>query len=611
MAHRGPDGAGLWVSDDKSIGLGHRRLSILDLAPSAGQPMSNEDATVWVTFNGEIYNYAEVRQELVACGGHRWKTDHSDTEVIVHGYEQWGIDVVQKLRGMFAMAIWDNREKTMYLVRDRTGIKPLYYCAMGNRLIFASEIKAILQDPTVPRRINDVALYHYLSFLIPPAPFTMFEGIKKLPSATYLKVRFDGSIQERKYWNLWRSVKQNRGTENQIVEELRAALEESVSVHKVSDVPVGVFLSGGIDSSTNTALFSRGESKAVQTFTIGYQGQYKSYSNETSYARAMADHVGATYHERLLSLDDMMEFLPRMVHLQDEPIADPVCFPVYYVSKLARDNGVTVCQVGEGADELFWGYPGWKNILRLADRERSVPGPIKKLMQAGLCLAGKKDSFHYEYLRRSLDKETIFWGGAEAFPEGRKRHLVSERLRNRLGGFSSWDALEPLYNEFRSECPDPHYLNWMSYVDLCIRLPELLLMRVDKMSMGVSLETRVPFLDYRFVETAMGIPAQLKVKDGVLKYILKKAVRGLIPDKFIDRPKQGFDVPIHEWFFERLGDTTRTVLKRFCNETDLLDWKAVQGLIERNKARQVWYLLNLGLWWEAYIAGGPSSLDEH
>ncbi len=603
MAHRGPDGAGAWISKDKRIGLGHRRLSIIDLSTVANQPMSNEDGSLQIVFNGEIYNHAEIRKELQQVGNYRWKTDHSDTEVILHAFEQWGIECLHKFRGMFAIGLWDEKKQELWLIRDRIGIKPLYYSVHNDRITFASEIKALLQDPDQKRAVNEEAFYHYLSFLTTPAPQTLFDGIKKLPSGTWLRIREDGSMEEKRYWDVWDHTLPLVGdSEEQIAGKILAELRTAVKLRKVSDVPVGVFLSGGIDSSTNAALFSEGENQKVKTFTIGYEGKYDSYQNELHYAKQMADYVGAEYHEKLLNVDDLISFLPQMIRLQDEPIADPVCVPVYYVSKLARENGVIVCQVGEGADELFWGYPSWKTALRLQNMDDlPIPNFLKKLGLIVLKAMGKAKTAPYERLRRSSLDQPVFWGGAEAFTETQKKALLSPRLRKKLEGLTSWDALKPIRDRFEKKAWEKSNLNWMSYIDLNLRLPELLLMRVDKMSMGVSLEGRVPFLDHKFVELAMSIPQSVKTANGESKHILKKAVRGIIPDELIDRPKQGFGVPIYEWFFDKLGEKTRLELGEFCDKTDFLDKEEVFRYIDNGNGPQVWYLLNFALWWKEYV----------
>ena len=606
MRHRGPNGAGTWVSDDCRVGLGHRRLSIIDLSDNAAQPMCNEDGSLWVVFNGEIYNHAEIRTELISLGGHRWKTDHSDTEVILHGFEQWGIDCIHRFRGMFAIALWDARKRELWLIRDRIGVKPLCYSIHHGRITFASEIKALLLDPDQKRVVDEQSLYHYLSFLATPAPNTLFQGIHKLAAATWIRIAEDGSTYERQYWDVWDHTNPLINIhEEEIAERLLAELRTAVQLRKVSDVPVGVFLSGGIDSSTNAALFSEGETSTVRTFSIGYKGQYSSYKSELHYARRMAEQVRAEYFERILGEGDLLDFLPEMIRLQDEPIADFVCVPVYYVSKLARDHGVIVCQVGEGSDELFWGYHHWKTLLRLQQCD-DLPVPLKFKQIALSVLKGvnAERAWPYEYLHRAVCAQPVFWGGAEAFTGAGKQSLLSPRLRHQFSNLSSWQPLLPIWERFESTAWEKSILHWMTYLDLRLRLPELLLMRVDKMAMGVGVEGRVPFLDHRFVELALSIPQAVKTRRGVSKYILKKAVRGIIPDELIDRKKQGFSIP-HEWFRTRLGIYAARELSDFCKHTDFFEPKNVAQIIRDGNARDSWCLLNFALWWREYIADTP------
>jgi asparagine synthase (glutamine-hydrolysing) len=394
--------------------------------------------------------------------------------------------------------------------------------------------------------------------------------------------------------------------EQEIAERLLTELRTSVRLRKLSDVPVGVFLSGGIDSSTNAVLFSEDEQQPVKTFSIGYRGDYASYHNEFRFARRIAEQVGAEHHERELGLDDLTEFLPRMVHLQDEPLADPVCFPVYYVSELARQHGVVVCQVGEGADELFCGYPSWKRLLNLQRLDDlPVPSALKRAVGLTLRATDKSDRREYEFLRRGIADLPIFWSGADALTEVQKSRLLGPRVRRSLAGLTSYDVVRPIRERFEEKAWERSHLNWMSYADLSIRLPELLLMRVDKMSMGVSLEGRVPFLDHKFVELAMSIPESLKVKNGTLKYILKKAVRGVIPDEVIDRPKQGFSVPVYEWMFEGLGDTVRSSIEDLCSKTDIFDRSEALRLVDERRGHPAWIVLNFALWWKHFIEGQP------
>jgi asparagine synthase (glutamine-hydrolysing) len=607
LAHRGPDGKGLWLSPDGKVGLAHRRLAIIDPAPHASQPMSNEDGSLWLVYNGEIYNHAELRRELEALGGHRWRTDHADSEVVLHAFEQWGIDCLRRFRGMFAFALWDARREELWLVRDRLGIKPLYYSLHHGRLVFASEIKALLRDPQQERAVDERSLFHFLSFLTTPAPYTLFQGIRKLPPACWLRVGRSGSVQLQRYWDPWEELTPLPGIgEAEAAQRVLAVLEEAVRLRTVSDMPVGVFLSGGLDSSTNAVLFARHWRQEVKTFSIGYQGEFASYPDELPYARLVARRVGARHHERRLELEDLLRFLPRMVWLQDEPIADPVCVPVYYLAELARRHGVVVCQVGEGADELFWGYPVWRTLLRLERLNRlPLSGGLKALGLRVLAALGRDCGQPYELLRRGRLGLPLFWSGAEAFSETHKRRLLSARLRRRFARTSSWEVMEPWYRRFRRRAWEPSRLNWMTYADLNLRLPELLLMRVDKMTMGVALEARVPFLDHRLVELALAIPTRLKTRRGQLKHILKRAVADLLPPPVLARPKQGFGVPVHEWFRRRLGREMARELRQFCRRTDYLDPGEVERVLERGSAMQAWYLFNLALWWRAMVAGEP------
>jgi asparagine synthase (glutamine-hydrolysing) len=345
----------------------------------------------------------------------------------------------------------------------------------------------------------------------------------------------------------------------------------------------------------------------LRPFSIGYDGHYDSYKNELDFARLAAKHCNAKYHEKILNQEDLIKFLPKMIKLQDEPIGDPVCVPLYYVAKLAKENNVTVCQVGEGADEIFWGYPHWKKVLRIQNLSDSfIPKPLLKIALFFLKVLKKDNDWRYEAIKRCSNGEPIYWG-PEPYTHHQKMDLLSPRLKKSFKNISSWDAIKHIRQSFLEKSKTKSNLDWMSYVDLNVRLPELLLMRVDKMSMGVSLEARVPFLDHKFLEFSMSIPPEIKTKQGNLKYILKKAVRKTIPDEIIDREKQGFAAPIKEWSQDTLGDVGRVVLERFCKETDILDWQTVNRYMQTGKngssqgENDWWPLLNLALWWLVYI----------
>jgi asparagine synthase (glutamine-hydrolysing) len=615
MAHRGPDGMGVWVAPDGQIGLGHRRLAIIDLTPSGAQPMSDDSGRIWLTYNGEIYNHVELRRELESLG-HRFHSAGSDSEVIIYAYRQWGLDAVHRLRGMFAFALWDAHLRRLWLVRDRIGIKPLYYTIQAGRLLFASEIKALLGDREVKREVDEHSLFHYLSFLTSPAPGTLFADIRKLAGGCMLLVHGDGRVEERRYWDAACASRPITGTDQEIAAELLDLLRTSVRLHKVSDVPVGVFLSGGIDSSTIAALHGEGEVRAVRAFTVGYDKDYESYRSEVAQARSVAQFLGAELAEVQLSFSDLVDFLPEMVRLQDEPIADPVCVPLYYVAKLAREQGVTVCQVGEGSDEVFFGYPNWHRALRLQQLNDLFPrlGPAKAIGLAGLRAWGKEPSQPYAWLDRARRGLPIFWGGAEAFNDATKVRVLSPRLKMRFRDRSSWDAVAPIHKRYLAGVERASPLGWMSYLDLNLRLPELLLMRVDKMTMASSLEARVPFLDHELVSFALGIPDEVKLRDGILKAVLKNAVRGLVPDSVIQRPKQGFGVPVNEWLLSGLPAETMAGIDEFIAETDLFDPAAVSDLFARpNAAGLQWCILNVSLWWQEFIrptAAAPASFSE-
>lgn len=606
MAHRGPDGAGTWVSADGKVGLGHRRLSIIDLSNKASQPMGNFDGSVQISFNGEIYNHSEIRQELELTKKYNWKTDHSDTEVILHAYEEWGIECVQRFRGMFAIAIWDGRTEELWLLRDRMGVKPLYYSILEDRVIFASEIKAILEDPTQKRVIDEKAFFNYFTYLFVPAPMTLFKGINKLTNATRLCIKKDGSVIEDRYWDALDNFQEMaESSEKNISKNLLDKLQASVKDRCESDVPVGVFLSGGIDSSTNTALFAKNSSN-VKTFSIAYDEEYKSSESELEFAKMVAGEVGAKYHDEILCENDLINFLPKMVYLQDEPIADPVCVPVYYVSKLARENGVTVCQVGEGADELFCGYESWLKRLYVQQFLNKLPAPrfIKKAIVKIFDIMGLKKNWKVEYLRRDASGHPIFWGGSSCFTDEGKKEIFSKRIQNKFKKYSSWDAIASIRERFEKNCNNKDPLKWMTYLDLNSRLPDLLLMRIDKMSMGASLEGRVPFLDHKFVEFGMGISTKMKTKKGNTKHILKESIRGVIPDEIIDRKKQGFSAPVQEWLSGSFGKIVEREVRYFCKKTDLMSWDKVKITLDEKNQLYSWQLLNLALWWRTYIEKG-------
>ncbi len=607
MIHRGPNDSGSYISPDGRVGLANRRLSIIDLSQAGRQPLSNEDGTIWIAYNGETYNFAQLRTDLQSRG-HKF-TSKTDTEVVIHLYEQYGVECVHHMRGMFALAIWDESRRRLFLARDRLGVKPLYYAFVPDAFLFASEIKCLFAHPSLERAVDNEAFYHFLTFMTAPAPQTLFKGIMKLPQGHRAIVNEHGAITVEEYWDVFDSAQSDATySADENAERVRAGLRESVRMRMVSDVPFGVLLSGGIDSSTNVALMAAEMDRPVQTFSIGYKGLGVEEFNELHHARRVAERFGTEHHEMVIGRDDLINFLPDMVYHQDEPIADPVCVPVHYLCKLAKESGTSVVQVGEGSDELFGGYSHWLAALRLREGAWSAFGSLPSWMRRLALTASRPllDNLRLEYLRRGVDGEELFWGGAIAFGEGSKRRILTDSFLRSVSGLSSHQPVREQRQRFDERCPRSDYLSWMSYVDLHMRLPELLLMRVDKMSMATSVEARVPFLDHEFVEMVMSIPQTHKLPQMRTKHLLKQAVSGVIPSEIIERQKQGFRVPVRQWLTEALGPLANHKLQAFCERTDYLRWSEVEKLV-RVQDELVWYLLNFVLWHELWIEGLPSS----
>jgi asparagine synthase (glutamine-hydrolysing) len=602
LIHRGPDGGSQWIDAERTIGFAHRRLAIIDLSDAAIQPMHTSDDRYHLIFNGEIYNHRQLREDLIKQGCISWQTDHSDTEVILNAYALWGIACLEKLRGMFAFALWDSTLQKLFLARDRIGEKPLYYTVNQDNFLFASEIKSLLCDKTLQRKMSEKGLLDFLSFLTVPAPYTLFEGIYKLEAGYYLEIDTSLDIKKTQYWDVWTSESQlNQQSMPEITEKILEKLQDSIALRTESDVPVGVFLSGGIDSSANAVILSQQHEAPIATFSIGYDKSYPSYQNELNFAEKIADKIHSNHHEKHLNLDDLLNFLPRMIYHQDEPIADPVCIPVYYLSEFAVSKGYKVCQLGEGADELFIGYNRWKRYHQLQNLS-NIKGlkPLQKMLKY-LLYPFMKNTMSYELLSRACRGQPIFWSGAEAFGHHEKFSILSPRMKKKFKDYTAWEVIKPHYEKFSRVCPEKSDLNWKSYIDLKVRLPELLLMRVDKMSMAASLEGRVPFLDHDFVEFAMSLPSHLKLQNNELKFLLKKAFETLLPHEILYRPKQGFGVPLDEWLLSSMADSVRISLKQFCDNTDVLSYRAVEKLFKKKKTKQLWYLYNLALWWEQFI----------
>jgi asparagine synthase (glutamine-hydrolysing) len=572
IAHRGPDGEGKHVS--VPVGLGHRRLSIIDLRPTGAQPMCNEDKTVWIVFNGEIYNYQELREELIKKG-HQFSST-TDTEVIVHLYEEYGEECVTRLRGMFAFGIWDERKRVLFLARDRVGIKPLYYINTGKALLFASEIKSLLVDPAVKREVNTRAIDRFLTYYYLPGNETLFKDIFKLEPGHHLTIR-NGQIVDRQYWDLSFQTANRWANIDDAVEELQALLSQTVKDHMISDVPVGVLLSGGVDSTGVLRHAVAHSSKPINTFTVGFAGA--SFADERPFARLAAEKFGTIHHDLTLTAKDFRDFLPKYVSHMEEPVCEPPAISLYYVSKLARDSSVKVLLSGEGGDEAFAGYPKYRNLMVL-ERMKSAFGPAKGLLTAALKaleLVKGQDNRHYRNCI-PLPMAEYYYGLASTpeTPFNRsKRSLYTSGFAAALGDYASHTPTRSLFAKANGKTP----LEQMLYVDTKTWLPDDLLIKADKMTMATSVELRVPLLDHQVLEFAATLPTEFKVKGRTIKRILKLALQDSVPPEILNRKKAGFPLPYDRWL--------KTDLKDFVTDTILAPNAALNSYFERNKVREM------------------------
>jgi asparagine synthase (glutamine-hydrolysing) len=612
MTHRGPDDSGELIFDEHRGGFGFRRLSIIDLSAAGHQPMHGCDERTWLVFNGEIYNHAELRSDLEARG-HKYAS-RTDSETIIHLYEERGLDFIHEIEGDYAIALWDDAKQQLVLVRDRIGVKPLYFYHQDGRLIFASEIKANLQHPAVTPEIDEQSLYHYLTFLTTPAPTTLFRDIQKLPAGHVLTLKRDGTPKIQQYWDALPPAQPVVRDESEHRAEILRLLRDSIRKRMMSDVPFGVFLSGGVDSSANVALMSELMSRPVETFTVGFSDA--EYLNELQSARRIANQFGTNHHEVIISEKEMQDFLPRLVFHQDEPIADPVCVPLYYVSQLARDSGTIVVQVGEGSDEIFSGYDNYVRHLRIYENfwrhaealPRVFRRALSSLSRPALEATGRKRAA-IELIRRLGADEPLFWGGAVVYDETFKPRVLSQSLRKRMNGLSSLRVVEPYLKQIEQERPDSDFLARMTYLELKLRLPELLLMRVDKITMATSVEARVPFLDHHLVEYALGLPRSLKVEGTTGKHILKRALENILPHDLLYEPKRGFGAPVREWFRGRefSGWFDAHLMDSTLRRRDLLDYGFIARMLDEHRSQirdwgfHLWALLNLSLWYEQWF----------
>jgi asparagine synthase (glutamine-hydrolysing) len=599
IRHRGPDDDGFYV--DGPVGLGMRRLSIIDLK-TGQQPIHNQDRSSWIVFNGEIYNYLELREKLEKLG-HTFYTN-SDTEAIVHAYDQYGADCPKHLRGMFAFAIWNNKTQELFLARDRVGKKPLLYAELNGEFIFGSEFSALLSHPKLSREVNPEAIHYYLSYMCVPAPLTAYRSIKKLEPGHSLTWR-KGEIKIERYWQLDFS-KKTKIDEVEAGERTIEMLREAVRVRLMSEVPLGAFLSGGIDSSSVVALMSQEMSQPVKTFSIGFEEQDFS---ELHHARRIAEHVGSHHHEFIVR-PDAMEVLPTLVEHYGEPYADSSAIPTYYVARETRRH-VTVALNGDGGDECFAGYQRYA-AMRLAEKYHKLPRLLRRglVEQAVQFLPGSERERSgparvKRFMRAaSMSKVPRYLEWVSVFNEEVKARLYSDDFQHATREFRDASILEPWF----AKANGSGIVDATLLADTMNYLPNDLLVKVDIATMAVSLEARSPFLDHHVMEFAASLPENYKLRGLTTKYLLKKVLKGLLPVENLNRPKMGFGVPVGQWFRNEMQGFLREVLlSETATKRGLFKPAAVKRMVEQHTegrqdyAHQLWSLLMLELWYKRFI----------
>lgn len=600
ITHRGPDQSGVWA--DEHMTLGHRRLSIIGIEGEAGrQPMSNEDGSVQVVFNGEIYNFQPIREELKALG-HVFSSQ-TDTEVIVHGYEQWGFDCVKKFVGMFAFAVWDRPRQRLWLVRDRIGIKPLYYYFKAGKLVFGSEIKSILEDPTVPRRVNHAALYDYLGFEFVPAPATAFEDIYAMP-AGHWAIFEHGDLRVEPWWDLEMPEQGVQRSVPEMVERIRELIEDAVRLRMISDVPLGAFLSGGLDSSTIVAMMRKLNPGKLQTFTIGYED--KTFS-EMDYAQIVADHFSTDHRVLIIDKMDQASIEKSIWHL-DEPMTDLSSIPLMFICAKAKQY-VTVCLSGEGGDEVFVGYDRFK-AARMARTFDIIPRWVRQniigRITASLADRPQKKG-PVNMLKRFVEGDLL----PEEALHLRWQYFMNKQLEDHLftPGYKAAVPFDPFHRvrDYNATCHTRDVVNREAYLDTRFMMTDSVLMKADKMSMASALEIRVPLLDHRLVEYVATIPGDMKLRGATTKYIFRKALDGILPEKIVWRGKQGYSLPVKNLLRTQLKDYMIALLHESPLIREDFDIPYIDRLIDEHLAMKqnhnhvLWGLMNIAIWHRRFI----------
>ena len=614
IAHRGPDDSGVKVFRNSGVpvSLGHRRLSIIDLSSAGHQPMANEDESIWIVFNGEIYNFPALREELLAAG-HRFRS-RTDTEVLIHGYEEWGMEFVKRLNGIFAFALWDSQRQLLHLARDRYGVKPLYYWQSGRRLLFGSEIKSLLCDPALSREVDRDALLAFVKFRYCPEPVTLFREVRKVLPGHYMT--FGAETHSAHCFYELTFPEPSGLSESQLASRLRDLLFETVKRQMISDVPVGLFLSGGVDSGGLLAIARQFNPEPLKTFTIGFRQQdqrFEGQPDDVRYARELA-RTFQTDHQEIILEPKIVDLLPKVIWHLDDPIADPAAITSYLICQAARQHDTKVLLSGQGGDEVFCGYP-WHLAVQISRYYDRMPRALRGLLEKALArLPAAKGGAMTATFRRLRKFSTSASGDFESRLIGFLSYAYDDNLRGLFGsGYGDLiDAgtAEKAHRAFLGQSSSWHYINRMLHLDMGTFLPSLNLMYTDKTSMAFGVEVRVPYIDNALVDFMAAVPPELKMRGMTRKYLMKQALRGLLPDAILHRKKAGFGAPIRTWIVSDLKEMIDDLLSEATvRRRGFFDPAYVRKIIQENSAGRndynylIYILLSFELWARNYLDG--------
>lgn len=603
LAHRGPDANGVWHNSGKTVFFGQTRLSIIDLSDAANQPMT-DDAGNCITFNGEIYNFQRLKKQHLA--GENFRTS-SDTEVLLKMYAKYGQKMLEYIEGMFAFAIWDNEREEVFLARDRVGKKPFYYTKQNGKLYFASEVKSLLATGEIPAELDNEALYHFLTYNVLPAPLTMFKNIEKLDAGYSLSVTKAQYSEPKKYWGISYSDL-SRKSESDLADLVYDQLEHSVKDRLVSDVPIGAFLSGGVDSSAVVALMRKFSSEEIKTYSIGFEDQ-PGY-DELKYAKGISDTYGTSHFEKTVTKQDLIDFLPTVVEIFDEPLSDTTAIPIYFLAQLAAENNTKVVMTGDGADEIFAGYRNFMAYAKRYPKYKALLATPKVLRKTLAAAYGAYDTSSpvYEILKRAANNQELAWIGARGFKESVKGKILSRNFKEKAARFNSYQVVEQYQKEFEALNVNGKRdsIDWMCYMGFRFADTNRYLFRSDRLGMAHSIEERSPFMDSHLVNLALSLPSSSKIKNGEPKYILKKALERLLSNDVLYRKKQGFNVPIKEWAGDILTDYVLDNAQGFCKSTGLFNAQELENQASKlksgnvNYTNSVWTMYFLMNWMEKW-----------